>query len=73
MSIIGERNAEILGSQLKLIGQDRSREIDVLPEVGNRDRVSMKTLSSAGQCITPVVDDVRRGGWDGCGSDRIQC
>jgi len=53
MSIIGERNAEILGSQLKLIGQDRSREIDVLPEVGNRDRVSIKTLSSAGQCITP--------------------
>ena len=43
MSVIGERNAEILGSQLKLIGQDRSREIDVLPEVGNRDRVSIRT------------------------------
>ena len=43
MSFIGERNAEILGPQLKLIAQGRSRELDVLPEVGNRDRVSIKT------------------------------
>jgi hypothetical protein len=43
MSVIGERNAEILGPQLKLIAQGRSRELDVLPEVGNRDRVSIKT------------------------------
>ena len=49
MSVIEERNAEILGPQLKLIVQGRSRELDVLPEVGNRDRVSIKTLSSTGQ------------------------
>jgi hypothetical protein len=40
---MGERDAEILGPQLKLISQGRSREHDVLPEVGNRDRVSIKT------------------------------
>ena len=39
MSVIGERDAEILGPQLKLIAQGRSRELDVLPEVRNRDRV----------------------------------
>jgi hypothetical protein len=43
MSVIGERNAEILGPQLKLIAQGRSRELDVLPEVGNRDHVWIKT------------------------------
>jgi hypothetical protein len=46
MSVIEERNAEILRPELKLIAQGRSRELDVLPEVGNRDRVSIKTLSS---------------------------
>jgi len=45
MSVIGERNAEILGPQFKLIAQGRSRELDVLPEVGNRDRVSIKTIN----------------------------
>ena len=40
MSVIGERNTEILGPQLKLIAQGRARELDVLREVGNRDRVS---------------------------------
>jgi hypothetical protein len=43
MSVIEERNAEILRPQLKLIAQDRSRELDVPPEVGNRERVSIKT------------------------------
>jgi hypothetical protein len=43
MSVIEERNAEILRPQLKLIAQGRSRELDVPPEVGNRDRVSIKT------------------------------
>jgi hypothetical protein len=43
MSVIEESNAEILRPQLKLIAQGRSRELDVLPEVGNRDRVSRKT------------------------------
>jgi hypothetical protein len=47
MSVIEERNAEILRPQLKLIAQGRSRELDVLPEVGNRDRVSIKTTSAA--------------------------
>ena len=40
MSVIEERNAEILRPRLKLIAQGRSRELDVLPEVGNRDGVS---------------------------------
>jgi hypothetical protein len=52
MSVIEERNAEILRPQLKLIAQGRSRELDVPPEVGNRDRVSIKTLSSTGRRIT---------------------
>ena len=43
MSVIEERNAEILRRQLKLIAQGRSRVLDVPPEVGNRDRVSIKT------------------------------
>jgi hypothetical protein len=43
MSVIEERNAEILRPQLKLIAQGRSRVLDVPPEVGNRDRVSIKT------------------------------
>jgi hypothetical protein len=43
MSVIEERNAEILRPQLNLIAQGRSRELDVPPEVGNRDRVSIKT------------------------------
>ena len=29
MSVIGERNTEILGPQLKLIAQGRARELDV--------------------------------------------
>ena len=33
MSVIEERNAEILRPQLKLIAQGRSRELDLLPEV----------------------------------------
>ena len=43
MSVIEERNAEILRPQLKLIAHRRSREVDALPDVGNRDRVSIKT------------------------------
>jgi hypothetical protein len=51
MSVIEERNAEILRPQLKLIAQGWSRVLDVPPEVGNRDRVSIKTL------IRDSVDD----------------
>jgi hypothetical protein len=42
MSVIEERNAEILRPQLKLIAQGWSRVLDVPPEVGNRDRVSIR-------------------------------
>jgi hypothetical protein len=55
MSVIEERNAEILRPQLKLIAQGRSRVLDVPPEVGNRDRVSIKTLSSTGQRIAGMI------------------
>jgi hypothetical protein len=43
MSVIEERNAEIFRPQLKLIAQGRSPVLDVPPEAGNRDRVSIKT------------------------------
>ena len=48
MGVIEERNAEILRPQLQLIAQGRSRELDVPPEVGNRDRVSIKTSETPG-------------------------
>jgi hypothetical protein len=47
MSVIEERNAEIRRPQLKLIAQGRSRVLDVPPEVGNRDRVSIKMRNEA--------------------------
>ena len=65
MSVIEERKAEILRPQLKLIAQGRSRELDVPPEVGNRDRVSIRTtyesLESQSQPCTrsDVGDDGR--------------
>lgn len=58
MSVIGERNAEILGPQLKLIAQGRSRELDFLPEVGNRDRVSIKMASETLR-RWPVTEPIR--------------
>jgi hypothetical protein len=59
MSVIGEGNAaEILGPQLKLIAQGRSRELDFLPEVGNRDRVSIKMASETLR-RWPVIEPIR--------------
>lgn len=49
MSVIEERNAEIFRPQLKLIAQGRSRVLDVPPEAGNRDRVSIMTTTYATQ------------------------
>jgi len=48
MSVIGGRNAD-LGSNSNSLARVGHGELDVLPEVGNRDRVSIKTLSSTGQ------------------------
>src|ERR1700756_4208800 len=50
---IEERNAEIIWPQLKLIAQGRSRELVVLPEVGNRDRVSIKTTYGSLEYSSP--------------------
>ena len=59
MSVIEDHNAEILRPQLKLIAHGRSRELEVPPEVGNRDRVSIKTVRSTGR--TARTGPVRRG------------
>ena len=42
MSVIGGRNAD-LGSNSNSLARVGHGELDVLPEVGNRDRVSIRT------------------------------